>query len=103
MSIKEHLKKAGYDHATAVATQAEIDAGAACGQLAEIEEDNWPKFELAEDDDEIADCCEHCTTPCPANTNDLNLRIKADVLGIDVQEYYDDKVDQVPIWQQCNY
>lgn len=27
-------------------------------------------------------------------TNDLNLRIKADVLGIDAQEYYDDKIDQ---------
>ena len=34
--IKAELKEAGYDYAVAVATQAEIEAGAACGQLAII-------------------------------------------------------------------
>lgn len=34
--IKEQLEKAGYDNATAVATKAEIEAGAACGQLSII-------------------------------------------------------------------
>lgn len=34
--IKNELEKAGYKYAVAVATQAEIDAGAACGQLAII-------------------------------------------------------------------
>lgn len=37
--IKEQLEEAGYDHAVAVATQAEIEAGAACGQLSIIIED----------------------------------------------------------------
>ena len=37
--IKQALEKAGYDHAIAIATQAEIDAGAACGQLSIITED----------------------------------------------------------------
>lgn len=37
--IQEQLKAAGYDSAIAVATQAEIDAGAACGQLSIIIED----------------------------------------------------------------
>lgn len=32
--IKEALEENGYDYAVAVATQAEINAGAACGQLA---------------------------------------------------------------------
>lgn len=32
--IKEALAENGYDYAVAVATQAEINAGAACGQLA---------------------------------------------------------------------
>ena len=32
--IKEQLEEAGYDYAVAIATKAEIDAGAACGQLA---------------------------------------------------------------------
>ena len=32
--IKKQLEKEGYDYAVAVATQAEINAGAACGQLA---------------------------------------------------------------------
>lgn len=34
--IKKELQKAGYDYAIAIATQAEIKAGAACGQLAII-------------------------------------------------------------------
>lgn len=32
--ILNELGDAGYDYGVAVATQAEIDAGAACGQLA---------------------------------------------------------------------
>lgn len=32
-SIKKQLDEAGYDYAVAIATQAEINAGAACGQL----------------------------------------------------------------------
>ena len=32
--IKNQLEVAGYDYAVAVATQAEVAAGAACGQLA---------------------------------------------------------------------
>jgi adenine C2-methylase RlmN of 23S rRNA A2503 and tRNA A37 len=35
--IKQKLEEAGYDYAVAIATKAEIDAGAACGQLAMIE------------------------------------------------------------------
>lgn len=38
-SIKKELEKSGYDFAVAIATQAEIEAGAACGQLAIICED----------------------------------------------------------------
>lgn len=34
--IKTQLKESGYDYAVAIATQAEINAGAACGQLAII-------------------------------------------------------------------
>lgn len=34
--IRKQLEEAGYDYAVAVATQAEIDAGAACGQLSII-------------------------------------------------------------------
>lgn len=34
--VKEQLAKAGYDYAIAVATCAEIEAGAACGQLSII-------------------------------------------------------------------
>lgn len=37
-SIKQQLESAGYDYAVAVATQAEINAGAACGQLSIITE-----------------------------------------------------------------
>jgi len=36
--IMEQLDEAGYDYAIAIATQAEIDAGAACGQLSIIVE-----------------------------------------------------------------
>ena len=32
-NIKVQLENAGYDYAIAIATQAEINAGAACGQL----------------------------------------------------------------------
>lgn len=32
-NIIESLKQAGYDYGIAIATQAEIEAGAACGQL----------------------------------------------------------------------
>ena len=34
--IKKQLEEAGYEYAVAVATQAEIEAGAACGQLSII-------------------------------------------------------------------
>ena len=37
--IKEQLEEAGYDYAVAIATKAEVGAGAACGQLSIIEED----------------------------------------------------------------
>ncbi len=37
--IKEQLEENGYDFAVAIATQAEIDAGAACGQLSIIEDE----------------------------------------------------------------
>lgn len=36
--IKNQLEEAGYDFAIAVATQSEIDNGAACGQLSIITE-----------------------------------------------------------------
>lgn len=36
--IIEQLANEGYDFAVAVATQAEINAGAACGQLAIVDE-----------------------------------------------------------------
>lgn len=35
-SVIEQLEAAGYDYAVAVATEAEVEAGAACGQLAII-------------------------------------------------------------------
>lgn len=38
-TIKQALIKAGYDFAVAIATEAEIQAGAACGQLSIITED----------------------------------------------------------------
>ncbi len=37
--IKTQLELEGYDYATAIATKAEIEAGAACGQLSIIEGD----------------------------------------------------------------
>jgi len=37
--IKDQLEKSGYDYSVAVATNAEIEAGAACGQLSIIIED----------------------------------------------------------------
>jgi len=38
--IKEQLEQEGYEYAVAIATKAEIEAGAACGQLSIIDEDN---------------------------------------------------------------
>lgn len=35
--IKNELEENGYDYAVAIATKAEIEAGAACGQLAIVE------------------------------------------------------------------
>lgn len=35
-AIKQQLDENGYDYAVAIATKAEIEAGAACGQLAII-------------------------------------------------------------------
>jgi adenine C2-methylase RlmN of 23S rRNA A2503 and tRNA A37 len=32
--IKQQLEENGYDYAVAIATKAEVEAGAACGQLA---------------------------------------------------------------------
>ena len=37
--IKEQLEENGYEFAIAIATQAEVDAGAACGQLSIIEDE----------------------------------------------------------------
>ncbi len=37
-TITAQLEDSGYDYAVAIATQAEIEAGAACGQLAVIVE-----------------------------------------------------------------
>ena len=36
--ILEELKDAGYDYGVAIATKAEVEAGAACGQLSLIVE-----------------------------------------------------------------
>jgi len=38
-SIKKELAENGYDYAVAIATEAEIEAGAACGQLSIITEE----------------------------------------------------------------
>lgn len=38
--VIEQLKEAGYDFGVAIATEAEINAQAACGQLAIIVEEN---------------------------------------------------------------
>jgi adenine C2-methylase RlmN of 23S rRNA A2503 and tRNA A37 len=37
--IKKELEENGYDYAVAVATEAEVQAGAACGQLSIIDAD----------------------------------------------------------------
>jgi adenine C2-methylase RlmN of 23S rRNA A2503 and tRNA A37 len=42
-NIKEQLENAGYDYAVAIATEAEIQAGAACGQLSIIIEEEEQK------------------------------------------------------------
>lgn len=42
-NIKKSLEENGYDYAVAIATQAEIEAGAACGQLSIITEQESPK------------------------------------------------------------
>jgi hypothetical protein len=34
--IQQQLEEAGFDYAIAIATQAEVEAGAACGQLSII-------------------------------------------------------------------
>lgn len=39
-NIRKQLEAAGYDYAVAVATQAEINAGAACGQLSLLVEND---------------------------------------------------------------
>ncbi len=39
-NIKSQLENAGYDYAVAIATEAEIAAGAACGQLSIIIEED---------------------------------------------------------------
>ncbi len=44
--IKLQLEEAGYDYAVAVATEAEIQAGAACGQLSIITEEIVAEKEL---------------------------------------------------------
>jgi adenine C2-methylase RlmN of 23S rRNA A2503 and tRNA A37 len=36
--IQKQLEQAGYDYAVAIATRAEINAGAACGQLSLVTE-----------------------------------------------------------------
>jgi hypothetical protein len=35
-NIQQQLEEAGFDYAIAIATQAEVEAGAACGQLSVI-------------------------------------------------------------------
>ena len=42
--VLNELKAAGYDYGVAIATKAEIEAGAACGQLSLILENEWIKF-----------------------------------------------------------
>ena len=37
--IQQQLEEAGFDYAIAIATQAEVEAGAACGQLSIITEE----------------------------------------------------------------
>lgn len=38
MEVQNSLTEAGFDSSLAIATQAEIDAGAACGQLCILED-----------------------------------------------------------------
>jgi len=38
-NIKKQLEESGYDFAVAIATKAEIENGAACGQLAIVTDD----------------------------------------------------------------
>lgn len=42
--IKTQLEKAGFKFAVAIATEAEVQAGAACGQLAIVTEDDERKI-----------------------------------------------------------
>ena len=42
--IKKQLEKVGFDYAVAIATQSEIENGAACGQLAII--NDWKEVEV---------------------------------------------------------
>ena len=42
-TIKAQLEEKGYDHAVAIATEAEIKAGAACGQLSLLTENQTKK------------------------------------------------------------
>ena len=44
-NIKTQLEEAGYDYAVAIATEAEVEAGAACGQLSIITECDEEKEE----------------------------------------------------------
>lgn len=39
-TVCQQLEETGYDYAIAIATHAEIEAGAACGQLSIITEEN---------------------------------------------------------------
>lgn len=41
--IENQLEQAGYDYAIAIATQAEVEAGAACGQLCLVTQDERPE------------------------------------------------------------
>ena len=52
--IKTELENAGYDFAVAIATQAEIDAKAACGQLALVEEEQKIALTFTRDWDKIS-------------------------------------------------
>lgn len=47
-NIKTQLEEKGYDHAVAIATEAEIKAGAACGQLSLLTE-NEKKYSIHKD------------------------------------------------------
>ena len=45
--IKNSLENMGYDYAVAIATQSEIENGAACGQLAIISEQNLNSLSMS--------------------------------------------------------